>query len=287
VAAAVGTDGGGSIRLPSAYCGVTGLKSTFGAISRDGYTHGFSSLGAAGPICRDAADARFFAEVLEGRPMPASDGSVLRAGVVGAPFWENVDPEVEEACRSALEATGWETRELELEGAEHTRAATILRLTLESLPELGEEDLAEANPLIRALIKYELLLPAHTLTRADRIRSLLRRSAAAAFERFDVLAWPTVPAPAPAVEDPTIQLPAGPSPADPANVRQTGLGNLTGIPGISVPVGVHSSGLPMALQLQAAWGREEVLFDAADHLERVTDRAHVEALPPIAAAAPA
>jgi aspartyl-tRNA(Asn)/glutamyl-tRNA(Gln) amidotransferase subunit A len=287
VAAAVGTDGGGSIRLPSAYCGVTGLKSTFGAISRDGYTHGYSSLGAAGPICREAADARLLGEVLQATPMPAGDGSVVRVGLVAAPFWENIDPEVEEACRSALAATGWQLEELELAGAEHTRAATILRLTLESLPELGEEDLADANPLIRALIKYEMLLPAHALTRADRVRSLLRRSVADAFRRCDVLAWPTVPAPAPPIDDPTIQLPSGPSPADPPNVRQTGLGNLTGIPGISVPVGVHSSGLPMALQLQAAWGREAVLYDAAEHVERATDRTHVDALPPIAAGAPA
>jgi aspartyl-tRNA(Asn)/glutamyl-tRNA(Gln) amidotransferase subunit A len=287
VAAAVGTDGGGSIRLPSAYCGVTGLKSTFGAISREGYTHGYSSLGAAGPICRDAADARLLGEVLQASPMTAGDGSALRAGLVPAPFWENIDPEVEEACRSALAATGWQVGELELAGAEHTRAATILRLTLESLPELHEEDLAEANPLIRALVKYEMLLPAHALTRADRVRSLLRRSVAAAFERFDVLVWPTVPAPAPPIDDPTVQLPSGPSPADPANVHQTGLGNLTGIPGISVPVGVHSSGLPMALQLQAAWGREAILYDAAEHIERATDRAHVDALPPIAVGAPA
>jgi aspartyl-tRNA(Asn)/glutamyl-tRNA(Gln) amidotransferase subunit A len=285
LAGAVGTDGGGSIRLPSAYCGVTGLKSTFGAVSREGYTHGYSTLGAAGPICRDAGDARLLAEVLEGRPIAAGDGSSLRAGVVRAPFWEDLDPEVEEACRAALAASGWQVEEIELAGAEHARAATILRLTLESLPELGSQDLEEANPLIRALVKYETLMPAHWLTRADRVRSLLRRSAADAFERCDVLVWPTVPAPAPPVEAPTVQLPSGPSPADPPNVRQTGLGNLTGIPGISVPAGVHSSGLPVALQLQAAWGREATLFDAAEHLERATDRAHVDALPPIAAAA--
>jgi Asp-tRNA(Asn)/Glu-tRNA(Gln) amidotransferase A subunit family amidase len=283
LAAAVGTDGGGSIRLPSAYCGVTGLKSTFGAISREGYTHGYSSLGAAGPICRDAGDARLLAEVLQGRPMAAGDGSSLRAGLVQAPFWEDVDPEVEDACRAALAATGWRVEDIELAGAEHARAATVLRLTLESLPEIGAEDLEEANPLIRALVKYEALMPGHWLTRADRVRSLLRRSVAAAFERCDVLVWPTVPAPAPPVEEPTVQLPSGPSPADPPNVRQTGLGNLTGIPGVSVPAGIHSSGLPMALQLQAAWGREETLLDAAEHVERSTDRAHVDALPPIAA----
>jgi Asp-tRNA(Asn)/Glu-tRNA(Gln) amidotransferase A subunit family amidase len=99
-----------------------------------------------------------------------------------------------------------------------------------------------------------------------------------------VVAWPTVPAPAPPIADPAVELPSGKQPADPANVGQTGIGNLAGIPGISVPVGIHSSGLPMALQLQAAWGREELLLDAAEHLERATDREFVDAVPPIAAA---
>jgi Asp-tRNA(Asn)/Glu-tRNA(Gln) amidotransferase A subunit family amidase len=68
-------------------------------------------------------------------------------------------------------------------------------------------------------------------------------------------------------------------------VGQTGIGNLSGIPGINVPVGTHSSGLPMGLQLQAAWGRDSTLLDAAEHLENATDRQFVDAVPPIAAVA--
>jgi Asp-tRNA(Asn)/Glu-tRNA(Gln) amidotransferase A subunit family amidase len=125
------------------------------------------------------------------------------------------------------------------------------------------------------------------LVRADRVRAQLRRSAAAAFEGYDLLVWPTVPAPSPPIENPTVTLPSGDMPADPANVRHTGFGNLTGLPGINVPVGIHSSGLPMGLQLQAAWGREALLLDAAEHLERATERRHVDATPPIAAEAAA
>jgi Asp-tRNA(Asn)/Glu-tRNA(Gln) amidotransferase A subunit family amidase len=285
VAGAVGTDGGGSIRLPGAYCGVTGLKGTFGSSPVDGYTHRFSSLGAAGPMCRDAGDARLLGEVLLGRAIPAGDGAALRVGVVRSPFWEDLDPEVDRACDEALAAAGWATEERTLAGAEHSRVATVLRLTLEGLPAVKPYEIADADPLMRALIKYEKLLPARHLVQADRIRALLRRELQAAFERVDVLAWPTVPAPAPPIADPTVQLPSGPRPADPANVGQTGIGNLAGIPGITVPVGLHSSGLPMALQLQAAWGREELLLDAAEHVERATDRQFVDAVPPIAAAA--
>jgi Asp-tRNA(Asn)/Glu-tRNA(Gln) amidotransferase A subunit family amidase len=285
VAGAVGTDGGGSIRLPAAYCGVTGLKGTHGSVPRDGYTHRFSSLGAGGPMCRDAADARLLGEVLFERVLQPGGGAGICAGLVHGPFWTDLDPEVERACREAIEAAGWATEEIAIAGAEHARAATVLRLTLEGLPAIREEEIADADPIMRALVKYEKLLPARHLMKADRIRALLRRELTQAFERVDVIAWPSVSAPAPPIADPTVELPSGPSPADPANVRQSGIANLAGIPGISVPVGTHSSGLPIGLQLLAAWGREPALLDAAEHLERATGRQFVDAVPPMAAAA--
>jgi Asp-tRNA(Asn)/Glu-tRNA(Gln) amidotransferase A subunit family amidase len=285
VAAAVGTDGGGSVRLPAAYCGVTGMKVTFGAIDVDGYTHGYSDMGAIGPMCRDAGDARLFGSVLMGREVAPGDGRRLRVGVVRDPWWTNLDPEIEAACDAALAASGWERVELSLAGTEHQQAAALVCLTIQSLPMLTPEELAEAEPVLRALTKFELLMTPVIVHQAARIRSLLRREAAAAFERCDVLAWPTVPAPAPPIEKPTVELPSGRAPADPGNLRQTGFGNLTGIPGISVPVGLHSSGLPMALQLQAPWGEEARLFDAAEHLEEATGREFVDAAPPVEAPA--
>ena len=283
VAGAVGTDGGGSVRLPAAYCGITGLKSTYGSAPAEGYTHGFSSLSATGPMCRDATDARLLGEVLANRVLPPGDGAGLTIGLVKQPFWEDLDPEIDAACRAAIEAAGWRTTEIVLEGAEHSRIATVLRITLEGLPSIPQRELADADPVTRALIKYEKLMPARHLVQADRVRALLRRELDRAFETVDALAWPTVPAPAPPIENPTVHLPSGPSPADPANVGQTGIGNLSGIPGISVPVGTHLSGLPMALQLQAAWGRDGLLLDAAEHLERATGRQFVDAVPPTAA----
>ena len=280
VAAAVGTDGGGSVRLPAAYCGVTGMKVTFGAIDVEGYTHGYSDMGAIGPMCRDAADARLFGSVLMGRDLAPGDGRRLRVGIVRDPWWTNLDPEIEAACDTALGASGWERVELSLAGAEHQQAAALVCLTVQSLPMLTRDEIAEADPILRALTKFELLMTPVIVHQAARIRSLLRREAATAFERCDVLAWPTVPASAPPIENPTVELPSGRAPADPGNLRQTGFGNLTGIPGISVPVGLHSSGLPMALQLQAPWGEEARLFDAAEHLEAATAREFVDSAPP-------
>lgn len=283
VAGAVGTDGGGSIRLPSAYNGITGLKGTFGSTPRDGYTHAHSTTGVGGPMCRDAADARLLGSVLFDRDLTAGDGAGLRIGLVRSPFWEDLDREVEEACRAAIDATGWTATEPVLAGAEHAQVATILRLTLEGLPNLTDEEIAEADPLTRGLVKYELLLSADLLIRADRVRSLLRRAVVAAFADCDLLAWPTVAAPAPRIDAPVVELPSGPTPADSVNVRQAGVANLTGQPGISVPVGVHSSGLPIGLQLLAPWGREDLLLDAAEHVEQATGREWVDAVPPMAA----
>jgi Asp-tRNA(Asn)/Glu-tRNA(Gln) amidotransferase A subunit family amidase len=103
----------------------------------------------------------------------------------------------------------------------------------------------------------------------------------------DVLAWPSVPAVAPPLEAPMVELPSGPLTADQANVRGGGLANLAGIPAISVPVGLSAAQqLPIGLQLQAAWGRDELLLDAAEALERANGRRWVESLAPVAGPEP-
>jgi aspartyl-tRNA(Asn)/glutamyl-tRNA(Gln) amidotransferase subunit A len=284
VGAAVGADGGGSVRLPAAYCGVTGLKLTNNAVPRGGHIHRHSALGATGPLCRDSGDARLFGSVLLGRDLPAGDGSGLRVAVVRDPFWDDIDPAVDSACRDALDSAGWQVDEISLEAARYSLIATVLIITVEALPEFDDEDLAAADALSRALIKYERFLPAEAFHRAVRIRSQLRRALARAFESYDLLAWPTVPVGAPTIEEPFVQRPSGPSSPEPANVGQAGLGNLTGIPGINVPVGHDANGMPVGLMLQSAWNREEILLDAAEHIERATDRQFVDAVPPVAAA---
>lgn len=284
VAAAVGADGGGSVRLPAAYCGITGLKCTNNAIPRAGHVHRHSALGAIGPMCRDAADARLFGSALLARDLAAGDGAGLRVGVVRDPFWGDLDPAVDDACRDALEASGWTVDEVSLDGAAYALIATVVIITVEALPELDAEDLAGADPLTTALVKYQRMVPAEAFHRSTRIRSQLRRSLASAFEDYDLLAWPTVPVGAPLIEEPVVARPSGLSSPEPANIGQGGLANLTGIPGISVPVGLDGNGMPIGLMLHAAWDREEVLLDAAEHIERATDREFVDALPPLAAA---
>ena len=141
----------------------------------------------------------------------------------------------------------------------------------------------ELSPINRGFAKYRMLLPAAAVAESARVRTAMRRRLAALFEDVDVLAWPTVPAVAPPLEMPLVELPSGTLTADQANVRGAGLANLTGIPAISAPVGLSGDGMPIGLQLQAAWGRDELLLDAAEALERANGRRWVESLPPLAA----
>jgi aspartyl-tRNA(Asn)/glutamyl-tRNA(Gln) amidotransferase subunit A len=279
VAGSVGADGGGSIRLPAAYCGVVGVKPTFGAVPVDGNIHGFYDLDALGPFARDADDARLLTEVLTGRELRAGGGAGLRVGIPRF-FWEDLDAEVETACRELVAAAGWQTADVEIAAQEHARIATALNLAVQALPEWPTDDLDQADPVTRAYTKFSMLIPANALARAHRARSQMRRSLAELFGRIDVLALPTVPVPAPPIADPTVHLPSGPHPADRANVRQTGLGNLTGVPGLSVPAGLSSGGLPIGLQLMGPWGAEARLLDAAKHIEQATSREFVDAVPP-------
>jgi aspartyl-tRNA(Asn)/glutamyl-tRNA(Gln) amidotransferase subunit A len=83
------------------------------------------------------------------------------------------------------------------------------------------------------------------LVRADRVRAAIRRAFAAAFGHCDIVTWPASPAPAPLIENPTVELPSGTSLADPPNLRQACPANLAGVPGISVPAGL-ADGMPAA-----------------------------------------
>jgi Asp-tRNA(Asn)/Glu-tRNA(Gln) amidotransferase A subunit family amidase len=132
-----------------------------------------------------------------------------------------------------------------------------------------------------------MLIPAVAVSQAHLVRTLARRRLAALLEDVDVLAWPTVPAPAPPLEAPIVELPSGTETADRANVRGGALANLTGTPAVSVPVGLTSSGLPIGLQLGTTWGSDELLLDAAEALERANGRLWVDARPPLADSEPA
>jgi aspartyl-tRNA(Asn)/glutamyl-tRNA(Gln) amidotransferase subunit A len=254
VAAAIGSDSGGSTRIPASWCGILGLKVTYGSVPYDGYTGFNSSLSGPGTFARDAADARLLTSVFLSRDMPAGDGAALRVGVVRDPFWDGVDPEVAAACEAALGRFA-DAGDVTLPAAALAAPAGAVRagseLGLLVMPEL----VAALAPSTRALVQLAATHPAQRLVRADRVRARLRRGLVELFEHVDVLAWPATCTPAPPIADPG--MPDGP------NLRQAMVANLTGAPAMSIPVGTSSSGLPIGLQLLAPWGREDRLLDAA------------------------
>jgi Asp-tRNA(Asn)/Glu-tRNA(Gln) amidotransferase A subunit family amidase len=291
VAGAVGADGLGSVRFPAAYCGLTGLKPTFGRAALEGHhVAAVTETIVAGPLCADAADCRLLGSALFGEELAAGDAAGLRIGVVRNAVSEDVAPEVRDACEAAIEAlrdqTGSEVREVELDDLEMATMAAVLIINAEMMNGVTPQRLNEIDPglspINRGFVKYRTLMPAAAIVQAKRVRTLVRHRLAALFEEVDVVAWPTLPAVAPPLEAPLVELPSGTLTADQANVRGGALANLTGVPGVSVPVGLSSDGLPIGLQLQAAWGRDELLLDAAEALERANGRRWVEALPRLA-----
>ena len=281
VSGSLGSDSGGSTRLPASYCGVVGLKLTYGAVPYDGYFGAATTFSAPGVLARDGADARMLASALLQRPMAHQSGSGLRVGVVRTPYWSDVDAEVVAATEKALRASGWHVSDLHLDHLELAEAAFLGRLIAEvGLP--STELLDTLSQPTRSLLLAGMLAPARFVPRADRVRAAVRESFAKAFRSVDFLCWPTAPTPAPSLDEPWLQLPSGKVLVDLANVRQALLANLAGAPSISVPVGLHSNALPMGLQLIAPWGGEARLLDAAEHLEKVSDREFVELVPPLA-----
>jgi Asp-tRNA(Asn)/Glu-tRNA(Gln) amidotransferase A subunit family amidase len=287
VSGAVGADGLGSIRYPAAYCGLTGLKPTFGRSAMQGHHLAANTETiVSGPLCRDAADCRLLGSILIGEEFPDRDPGGARIGVIRDPYWSDCAPGVAAACEGALESLrteiGGEVIEVELPGHELHIAAALLVAQSEDAAELTPKRLNSLSPELgvinRGLIKLRALLPTSLTARAFLVRVQARRALAELFERIDLLAWPTVPAVAPPLGEPTIELPSGITTADAGNARQGVIANLTGIPGVSVPVGLDA-GMPVGLQLLGPWGSDARLLDAADALERATDREFVELRP--------
>jgi Asp-tRNA(Asn)/Glu-tRNA(Gln) amidotransferase A subunit family amidase len=296
VSGAVGADGLGSIRFPAAYCGLTGLKPTFDRSAMEGHHIPNTQTIVSGPLCRDAADCRLLASVLFRETLPTGiwEGARqrnpinegLRIGVAREPYWTDCTDPVRESCEAALEAlraaVDGEIVEVGLPDDELILPAAVLIAQSEESGRLTPRNLNALSPelgvLNRGILKLRAIVPPTLTARAFAARARIRRGLGALYDDIDVLAWPTVPAVAPPLNDPTVELPSGPTSADQANARQAVLANLTGVPGVSVPVGLDA-GLPIGLQLLGPWGSDAMLLDAAEALERATDREFVELRP--------
>jgi 2-dehydropantoate 2-reductase len=267
---ALGTDTGGSIRIPAAYCGIVGLKPTRGLVPTDGVFPLSETLDHVGTLTRTVAQTAALLGVMAARRYELRPASGLRIGVVRAHLDDpDVVPGVRDRVQEAIDrlgSAGFEIVDVDLPGldlVEDALSAIILHELWEVHRDRYERDADGYGPDTRNLL--ELAMKAgddeYRAGLADRERVVAEIGAL--FERVDVLAGPTVAWPAPA-EDPPIDTPEGDIEA-----RFTGPYNLVGIPAVSLPCGAVEGKLPAGLQLAAAFGEDELLLSVAKLYEEV------------------
>jgi aspartyl-tRNA(Asn)/glutamyl-tRNA(Gln) amidotransferase subunit A len=253
---ALGTDSGGSVRLPAAWCGVVGYKPTFGLVPLKGCAPMAPSLDTGGVLARSVRDCRVAVEALAGTALTAASLELPRVGVYEAAF-AGCDPGVEAAVREALAVWAragavlipielpWERRTLGAIYAAELAAAWGAQV--EAAPAAFGADVHEGVESGRRVPAVEYLTMRATVER-------LRADAERATGAFDVLACPTSPITAPRLEAPDAVGLAG---------RNTRVFNGLGWPSISVPCG-EANGLPVGLMLSASAGRDADVLAAAE-----------------------
>ncbi len=296
VPAAIGTQTVGSILRPAAYCGVVGLKPTYGRISRHGILPLAWTLDHPGPFARTVEDVALLLEVLAGpdgldpacSPHPVErwteatrlGASGLRVGVPDRFFPERATPQAREVygrALVALEAAGAEVREVKLPGEFDlipSAQRTILAAEAAAFHRRWYSQHArDYAPKLRALVEEGLKLPAADYIRARQLRRRCRQAMLSLFEGVDVLATPATPAPAPRGLEST---------GDPSF---NGPFTFVGFPALSVPVELSKDGLPLGLQLVAKPFAEASVLRAAAALEAVAGWGGRVASPAVAARA--
>nr|AKB95211.1 glutamyl-tRNA(Gln)amidotransferase,A subunit [uncultured bacterium] len=313
---ALGSDTGGSIRQPASFCGVVGMKPTYGRVSRYGLVAFASSLDQIGPFARDVRGATLLLQTVAGHDqrdttsvqadVPDYQANVdkpldgLTIGLVDEHYGEGLDPEVEAAVREAisqLTAAGATVKTVELPHARYSVATYYLIAPSEASSNLARYDGihygyrsenfdSQKDGLIDlycrsrgeglgAEVKRRIMLGTYALSagyydayylKALKVRRRIREDFDKAFADVDVIAGPVAPSAAFRIGEKT---------NDPLAMYLSDIytisANLAGIPGISVPCGFTTTGLPIGLQLQAPAFEESRLLQAASLLENVTN----------------
>ena len=276
--ASFGTDTGGSIRIPSSYCGVTGLKPTYGRISRHGVIPLSVNLDHVGPFARTVKDAALAAEIVAGADK--NDPSCLRGscpawganlessirgwrvGVVRGSFIGHLHPEITEAMAQAereLECAGVELEEVEIPDAvevgevahlmQMADGAAVYHRRIVEQPEAFSED-------VRILIEQGHLVSAVDYINAQRFRRQFQKKLRARFRRLKAMLLPATPIPAPLLKQREIELAGGHEDIGLASTRLVRPFNFAGVPVLTVPCGFTTEGLPFGMQIVTRAGDE-------------------------------
>lgn len=296
--AALGSDTGGSIRQPASFCGLVGLKPTYGRVSRYGVMAMGSSLDQVGPFGKTVEDAQIIYNAIKGKD--ENDGTTINdstykkeekkktIGIPRAFLKEGIDKEVLKNFNESIEklkSLGYEIKDIELPNISYSLAVyyTIMpaevssnmsrydgmRFGLHKSGDNGIEDYFETRGEgLGKEVRRRILLGTYVLSsgyydayynRANAVRKIITTDFEKAFEKVDIIITPTTPAPA---------FKIGEKISDPIAMYLedifTVTANLTGMPAISIPSGYSDSSknpLPLGIQMTATHGNEEVLFE--------------------------
>lgn len=273
----VGTDTGGSVRIPAAACGIVGLKPSLGEIPCEGVVPLSTSLDHVGPMARSVNDTGLLFQALKGTTVQgvAPAGGQLVFGLPRRYFLDRLEPGVRrtvEASVVRLREAGYEMRDIDIEHAACT-ADVYLHIVL---PEASyyhapalEHHADEYSPGIRLRLEMGRYILAEDYLRALRLRDVLRQAVDHALERCDALLLPTLPIPPPPIGAASVEVQGTPVPVRAAMLSLTQLFNLSGHPAISLPAGRGPEGLRRSIQLVGHRGRTERLLDIAAAVERL------------------
>lgn len=286
---ALGTDTGGSTRAPAALCGIVGLKPTYGLIDTTGVIPYCWSLDHIGIFTRTVVDAaivfKALAQNTRSNPvdhreiirhlsdLPSDDIGKLRIGIPKSFFYEKTDPEILTSVKRVIrecETNKAEIIDIDMPPMENTRTVSLLVQLPEALS-YHSRYLPEKKELygedIRGGMALGQFILAENYIRAKRMMQDYRLKLTQTFETVDIIITPTCPITAPAIGSRFVTVQNEEVPVGNAITRFTSFFNLTGNPAITIPCGVHSSGLPIGVQLVGRHFEENLLLKTAHVLE--------------------
>ncbi len=285
---ALGSDTGGSVRLPASINGISGLRPTHGRVPNHGSTPVSATLDTIGPMARRVADvARIFA-VIAGhderdplsadRPLenflPTLNDSIegVRIGIPRNFYFENTDPEIETAARDAanlLADAGAILVDIDMPGAADMQRWTTILIFSDACAfhaeRMKQHPEMFSKPVFNRMsegLNFTAVDYANALRAQEAWKSQLRRT----FREIDLLLSPTLPTPIPPIEEDKSLLEATKH-----ATRNTYAGALGQLPGLSIPCGFGSDGMPIGLQLEAAWWQEPLLLRVGCAYQAQTD----------------
>ncbi len=286
---ALGTDTGGSTRAPASLCGVVGLKPTYGLLSTKGIIPYCWSLDHVGIFSKTVKDAAIVFESLKDRAKlgrypfqepffqfnktPSGDLRKVRIGVPRAFFFDQIDEEIHESVKKVIMVCGQcnaELIDINIPPMEKTRTVSLV-IQLPEMLSYHSRYLPKKKNLygedLRAGMALGQFILAEHYIRAKRMVQWYRMNMEEPFKRVDLIITPSCPIVAPKIGSDFIEWGDEKEPVGNAITRYTSFFNMTGHPAISIPCGIHSSGLPMGVQLVGHHFNENTLLKAAHVLE--------------------